>query len=104
MNILVINGSPKGKNSITLQTSLLLEKLADRYNFEFIHVGQKIKYYENNMAEAVSLIKNADLILVLKDGDVIESGNHKELIKQKGFYADLYNSQFSLSGMDTEDA
>ncbi|MBR4093216.1 MAG: NAD(P)H-dependent oxidoreductase [Oscillospiraceae bacterium] len=63
MNILVINGSPKGKNSITLQTSLFLEKLADRYNFDFIHVGQRIKYYENNMEEAVSKIKNADLII-----------------------------------------
>ena len=56
------------------------------------------------IAHRLSTIKNADLILVLKDGDIIESGNHKELIKQKGFYADLYNSQFSLSGMDAEDA
>ncbi len=54
------------------------------------------------IAHRLSTIKNADLILVLKDGDVIESGNHKELIKQKGFYADLYNSQFSLSGIDPE--
>ena len=41
--------------------------------------------------------------VVLKDGDVIESGNHKELIEKNGFYADLYNSQFSLSGLDAED-
>ena len=54
------------------------------------------------IAHRLSTIKNADLILVLKDGDVIESGNHKELIKQKGFYAELYNSQFSLSGLDGE--
>ena len=54
------------------------------------------------IAHRLSTIKNADLILVLKDGDVIESGNHKELIKQKGFYADLYNSQFSLAGLDEE--
>ena len=52
------------------------------------------------IAHRLSTIKNADLILVLKDGDVIEQGNHKELIKQKGFYADLYNSQFSLEGTD----
>ena len=52
------------------------------------------------IAHRLSTIKNADLILVLKDGDVIESGNHKELIKQKGFYAELYNSQFSLSGTE----
>ena len=64
MNILVINGSPKGKNSITLQTALFLEKLADRYDFDFIHVGQRIKYYENNMEEAVSKIKKADLIII----------------------------------------
>jgi len=41
--------------------------------------------------------------LVLKDGDVIEAGNHKELIKANGFYAELYNSQFSLSGLDVEE-
>lgn len=52
------------------------------------------------IAHRLSTIKNADLILVLKDGDVIEQGNHKELIKQKGFYAELYNSQFSLEGND----
>ena len=40
--------------------------------------------------------KNADLILVMKDGNIIEMGNHKQLMKQKGFYADLYNSQFEL--------
>lgn len=55
------------------------------------------------IAHRLSTIKNADLILVLKDGDIIESGNHKELIKEKGFYADLYNSQFSLSGLDVEE-
>lgn len=55
------------------------------------------------IAHRLSTIKNADLILVLKDGDVIESGNHKELIDKKGFYADLYNSQFSLSGLDVEE-
>ncbi|MDO5345757.1 MAG: ABC transporter ATP-binding protein [Lachnospiraceae bacterium] len=46
------------------------------------------------IAHRLSTIKNADLILVLKDGDVIESGNHEELMKQSGFYAELYNSQF----------
>ena len=55
------------------------------------------------IAHRLSTIKNADLILVLKDGDVIESGNHNELIAQKGFYAELYNSQFSLSGLDVEE-
>lgn len=55
------------------------------------------------IAHRLSTIKNADMILVLKDGDIIETGTHKELIKEKGFYADLYNSQFSLSGLDAEE-
>ena len=46
------------------------------------------------IAHRLSTIKNADLILVLNDGDVIEQGNHKELIDKKGFYYKLYNSQF----------
>ena len=55
------------------------------------------------IAHRLSTIKNADLILVLKDGDVIETGNHDELIAKKGFYAELYNSQFSLSGLDVQE-
>lgn len=55
------------------------------------------------IAHRLSTIKNADVILVLKDGDVIESGNHKELIAKNGFYAELYNSQFSLEGCDLID-
>ena len=46
------------------------------------------------IAHRLSTIKNADLILVMKDGDIIESGNHAELMEKRGFYADLYNSQF----------
>ena len=46
------------------------------------------------IAHRLSTIKNADLILVMKDGNIIETGNHDELIKQNGFYAELYNSQF----------
>ena len=46
------------------------------------------------IAHRLSTIKNADIILVMKDGDIIESGNHEELLKLKGFYAELYNSQF----------
>jgi ABC superfamily ATP binding cassette transporter, permease/ABC protein len=48
------------------------------------------------IAHRLSTIKNADLILVMKDGNIIETGNHDELIKKNGFYADLYNSQFEL--------
>ena len=48
------------------------------------------------IAHRLSTIKNADLILVMKDGNIIETGNHQELMKKKGFYAELYNSQFEL--------
>ena len=48
------------------------------------------------IAHRLSTIKNADLILVMKDGNIIEQGNHEELMKQRGFYAELYNSQFEL--------
>ena len=46
------------------------------------------------IAHRLSTIKNADLILVMKEGDIVEVGNHDELIKKNGFYAELYNSQF----------
>lgn len=46
------------------------------------------------IAHRLSTIKNADMILVMKDGDIIESGSHEDLMAQSGFYADLYNSQF----------
>ena len=50
------------------------------------------------IAHRLSTIRNADLILVMKDGNIIEQGKHDELLKLNGFYAELYNSQFS----DTE--
>ena len=48
------------------------------------------------VAHRLSTIQNADLILVMKDGKIIEQGKHEELLERKGFYADLYNSQFAI--------
>lgn len=52
------------------------------------------------IAHRLSTIRNADLILVMKEGNIIEQGNHDQLMKQNGFYADLYNSQFTESEDD----
>lgn len=46
------------------------------------------------IAHRLSTIRDADVIRVMKDGDIVEQGNHEELIAKGGFYADLYNSQF----------
>ena len=47
------------------------------------------------IAHRLSTIRNADMILVLNHGDIVETGNHEELLAKGGFYADLYNSQFA---------
>jgi ATP-binding cassette subfamily B protein len=49
------------------------------------------------IAHRLSTIRDADLILVMKDGDIIESGTHEDLLARNGFYADLYNSQFQTA-------
>ena len=72
-------------SSVDTRTELLIQRAMDRLTegrTSFV------------IAHRLSTIKNADLILVLKDGDIIESGNHEELLAKGGFYADLYNSQF----------
>ena len=63
MKILVINGSPKGNNSITLQTLLFLEKLFIEHQFTFLNVGQKIKHYEKNFDEIKEELENTDIII-----------------------------------------
>lgn len=55
------------------------------------------------IAHRLSTIRNADLILVMKDGNIIEQGNHESLMKKNGFYASLYNSQFNLDSQATFD-
>lgn len=49
------------------------------------------------IAHRLSTVKNADLILVMKDGNIVETGKHDELLAKNGFYAELYNSQFQLT-------
>ena len=63
MNILVLNGSPKGKYSVTLQTVRYLEKLFPTHMFEILHVGQRIKALEKDFSEAEAALERADLIL-----------------------------------------
>ena len=73
-------------SSIDTQTELLLQKGLDELlkgRTSFI------------IAHRLSTIKSADLILVIKDGNIIEQGNHEELMEKGGFYKELYNSQFS---------
>ncbi|MCL1699466.1 ABC transporter ATP-binding protein [Lysinibacillus sp. Bpr_S20] len=72
-------------SSVDTRTEALIQQAMDK-----LMVG-KTSFV---IAHRLSTIKNADLILVMKDGDIIESGNHEELLAEKGFYADLYNSQF----------
>ena len=72
-------------SSVDTRTELLIQKAMDELTKD------RTSFV---IAHRLSTIKNADLILVMKDGDVIESGNHENLIAKGGFYADLYNSQF----------
>ena len=50
------------------------------------------------IAHRLSTIRDADLILVMKDGDIVETGNHQQLLERGGFYAELYKSQFADIG------
>jgi len=72
-------------SSVDTRTELLIQEAMDK-----LTVG-KTSFV---IAHRLSTIKNADVILVMKDGDIIESGNHEELLSENGFYAELYNSQF----------
>lgn len=72
-------------SSVDTRTELIIQEAMDR-----LMIGRTSFV----IAHRLSTIKNADLILVMKDGDILESGNHHELLTQGGFYAELYNSQF----------
>ncbi len=63
MKICVLNGSPKGSYSISLQTVLFLEKIFPKCEFDIVHVGQKIRILEKDMTEALEAVKKADLLL-----------------------------------------
>ena len=63
MNILILNGSPKGKYSISLQTALYLEKLHPEHTFEILHVGQRIKGLEKDFTPALEAMKKADALI-----------------------------------------
>ena len=91
----MIQGAPmlildEATSSVDTRTELLIQEAMD--NLAKGHTSFVI-------AHRLSTIKNSDLIIVMKDGDVIETGNHDELMMKKGFYADLYNSQFANGGV-----
>ncbi|MFJ7951684.1 ABC transporter ATP-binding protein [Lysinibacillus sp. NPDC096418] len=72
-------------SSVDTRTEILIQKAMDELS------NGKTSFV---IAHRLSTIKNADLIIVMKDGDIIETGNHEDLLANGGFYADLYNSQF----------
>ena len=76
-------------SSVDTRTEILIQKAMD-------HLMEGRTSFI--IAHRLSTIRNADLILVMKDGDIIEQGNHEQLLKKNGFYASLYNSQFEDVG------
>jgi ATP-binding cassette subfamily B protein len=72
-------------SSVDTRTEVLIQKA-----MENLMVGRTSFI----IAHRLSTIRDADVILVMRDGDIVESGNHTELLERQGFYASLYNSQF----------
>ena len=102
MKIVVLNGSPKGKYSITLHTALYLQQLYPKHTFEILHVGQQIKALEKNFAPAAELIEQADLLLFSYPvyTFIAPSQMHRfiELLKESGIsLAGKYATQLSTS-------
>lgn len=86
----MVNNAPmlildEATSNVDTRTEVLIQNAMDKLTVDRTSII---------IAHRLSTIKNADLILVMKDGDIIESGNHEDLIEKGGFYADLYNSQF----------
>ena len=75
-------------SSVDTRTEILIQKAMD-------HLMEGRTSFV--IAHRLSTIRDSDLILVMKDGDIVEQGNHEELIAKNGFYANLYNSQFEAS-------
>ena len=73
-------------SSVDTRTEVLIQKAMDKL------MQGKTSFV---IAHRLSTIRDADLILVVRDGNIIEQGKHDELLKQNGFYAELYNSQFA---------
>lgn len=81
-------------SSVDTRTEILIQRAMDHL------MSNRTSFV---IAHRLSTIKDADMILVMKDGDIIETGNHEALLKQQGFYADLYNSQFTDGDEGIED-
>ena len=72
-------------SSVDTRTEVLIQKAMDKL------MERRTSFI---IAHRLSTIKNADLILVMNEGDIIEKGTHEELLEKRGFYYELYNSQF----------
>ena len=101
------NGSQGQKQLLTIARAILADNrvliLDEATSSVDTRTEERIQKAMNNLmrgrtsfviAHRLSTIKDADVILVMKDGDIIEQGNHEELLRKGGFYAELYNSQF----------
>ena len=77
-------------SSVDTRTEILIQKAMDKL------MKNRTSFI---IAHRLSTIKNADIILVMRDGDIVEKGKHEELLAQKGFYAELYNSQFETQAV-----
>ena len=78
-------------SSVDTRTEVLIQKAMDRLMERMDASGGRTSFI---IAHRLSTIRNADLILVMRDGDIVEQGNHRDLLARDGFYAELYNSQF----------